>query len=183
LKKIILFVLTFTLLFLSISAVQASQVESSQVEAGQTIMWTFNLANGDKFSGSLSISGGSGDDINFKVTDPQGTVIVGLGRVSQGRSFEFTAQQAGAYTFNLDNSFSIFSSKMVSLSYDVTPAPTPTPTPFFNLGGGDNGGISLVTAGVIAAVIVVVLIIVVAVVFSRKKAHSHSGQPLPPPPP
>jgi hypothetical protein len=183
-KKIIIPILALLLLSLSMSFVSASQVETTQVSAGTSQTLTFNLSSQDRFSGSLSISGGSGNDIDFKVTDPQGTVIVGLGRVSQGRSFDFVAQQSGAYTFYLDNSFSIFSSKTVSLSYDVV---SPTPSPFLFGGNGDSAGSPLGYLFIIALIavviaIVVIVAVVVAVHVSRKQKAAPSHLPPPPPP-
>lgn len=101
---------------------------------------------------------------------PQGTTIVGLGRVSQGRTFDFTAEQSGAYTFHLGNTFSILSTKTVSMSYDIT-------HPFL---GGINGNSLLIP--IIAVLIVVVLVVVaLAVALTRKNPHSkhthHRHQP------
>jgi hypothetical protein len=182
-KKIIIPILALLLLSLSINFVSASQVETTQVSPGTSRTLTFNLVSQDRFSGSLSISGGNGNDIDFKVTDPQGTVIVGLGRVSQGRSFDFVAQQSGAYTFYLDNSFSIFSSKTVSLSYDVV---SPTPTPFIFGGNGDSAGSlfgNLFVIALIAVVIVIIVVVVVVVAVSVSKKQKRAPNNLPPPPP
>ena len=100
--------------------VNASQVQSIQVSPGYEQTLTYNLSSGQTFSGSISISGGSGNDVNFWVTNPQGASILNYGKVSGGTSFEFTAQSSGAYTLHFDNSFSIISSKSVYLTYDVT---------------------------------------------------------------
>lgn len=59
----------------------------------------------DKFTSSLSISSGTSNDIDLWITDPLGNTIVNLGRISQGTTFEFTAQKSGVYTFHFDNSF------------------------------------------------------------------------------
>jgi len=102
-----------------LSLAYATDVQIIQVDALSTKTLIFNLKNGQRFSGSLAISGGSGNDIDFWVTDPMGATIVNLGRVSQGRSFEFTVNKDGAYTFHFSNTFSLFSSKTVSLTFDV----------------------------------------------------------------
>ena len=67
----------------------------------------------------MSITGGSGNDLNFWVTDPTGGVVLNQGRVSQGTRFAFTASTAGGYTLHFDNSFSLFSGKLVTLTYDI----------------------------------------------------------------
>lgn len=97
-----------------------SKVDQFSVDPAHTIVWTANLGQSDQFSGSMSISGGSGNDINFWVTDPAGSVVVNQGRVSQGTSFAFTASMSGGYTLHFDNSFSLFSGKLVTLTYDIT---------------------------------------------------------------
>ncbi len=97
-----------------------SQVQQFSVDPGYSLLWTANLSEGDKFSGSFSISGGSGNDINFWITDPTGGVILNQGRISQGTSFAFTAATSGGYVLHFDNSFSLFSGKAVTLTYDIT---------------------------------------------------------------
>jgi len=172
-RKIVALIIVTCLAF-SVSFVYASQVKTVQVGALQEQMIAFNLGNGDKFSGSLSITGGGGNDIDFSVTDPQGTTIVGLGRVSQGRSFEFTAQQSGAYTLHFDNDFSIFSSKTITLSYDIT-------RPILGgLGGGVADNSLMLIIGAIAIIAVVVVLVVVLT--KRKSTPNNYQQPYPPPP-
>ena len=52
------------------------------------------------------------------------TLLSIIGRIGQGTTFEFTAQESGAYTFHFDNTFSLISSKTVTLSYDISrPSP------------------------------------------------------------
>lgn len=97
---------------------RAAYVHTVHVDALSWATVTHNLNNGQRFSGSLSITGG-GNDIDFWVTDPEGTTILGLGRVAQGRSFEFTAQKNGAYILHFDNSFSWFTAKTVTLTYEI----------------------------------------------------------------
>ena len=69
-KKILFAVLAIMFLILPIVLVNASQVETAQVSPFSSQTWVINLNSGDSFSGSLSISGGSGNDIDFSVTDP-----------------------------------------------------------------------------------------------------------------
>lgn len=108
------------ILFLAVafSLANAANVRSFSVDALSWRELTFNLGNGQRFSGSLSIGGG-GNDIEFWVKDPTGATILNWGRVYSGRSFEFTANKDGAYTLHFDNSFSWFSSRTVHLTYDI----------------------------------------------------------------
>jgi len=171
-KRIVITVLLFSCLVFPIAIINASQVETTQIPALSTETWTFNLNSGDSFSGSLSISGGSGNDIDCRVTDPQGTIILDLGRVSQGKSFGFTAQQSGAYTIHFGNTFSLLTSKTVAVTYDIE-------HPF--LGGGNLDSLSVPVTVIVAGVIIAVLVIIgLVVVLTRNKTKNDY---LPPPPP
>ena len=67
---------------------------------------------GSSIGGLIYIKGGSGNDINFRVIDPQGKTILDLGRISNETSFHFYANKPGGdFTFIFDNEFSVFSSK------------------------------------------------------------------------
>ncbi len=161
----LIIILSLTIPIVAVSFVNASQVQSTQVPAASSQTWTFNLDSGDKFTGSLSISGGSGNDIDFSVTDPKGTTILGFGRVSQGRSFEFTATQSGAYTLHLGNTFSFFSSKTVSITYDIT-------RPLLNTGIGDNSFLLIATV----LIIIMLVVIIIGVTASKRSATRQMPQ-------
>jgi len=169
-KGFILSLGTITILFLVIacSFVNASHVEVVQVDPLTTKMLIFNLNSGQKFTGSLAISGGSGNDIDFWVTDPQGTKVLDLGRVSQGKTFEFTAQSPGAYTFHFGNTFSWFTSKVVNLTYDVG---------LLTVGGVDLG-LLLIIIGVV--VILLIIIVALGVMLYRRKSTAKTKRPPPP---
>ncbi|MEM3382507.1 MAG: emp24/gp25L/p24 family protein [Nitrososphaerales archaeon] len=121
----------------------------------------FNLDQGDIFQGSLSISGGWGNDINFWVTDPQGHTVLNLGRVSGGTTFQFDASMSGGYTLHFDNTFSWFSSKIVTLSYNIETTIMP----------GVPAGITGIFIGLIIVVIVLITIIGYLVIRFRKKTE------------
>jgi hypothetical protein len=106
--------------FVLASPAYASTVQQCNVAAGSQCTLTFNLNNGDSVSGSISVTGGSGNDVNFYISDPTGGQIYNAGRVSGGTSFSFTANSSGAYILHFDNSFSLLSSKQVTVSYDVS---------------------------------------------------------------
>ena len=157
------------LLSVVVFSVKASSVETVQVAPLTEQMLTFNLQTGQKFTGSLAISGGSGEDIDFRVVDPSGASIVNLGRVSHGANFEFTAQESGAYTLHFDNSFSLFSTKTVSLTYDIS---------LPSVLGIDFGQFLVI---IIVVVILLFVIVALAVALNRRKRASKTKQPPPPP--
>jgi hypothetical protein len=103
---------------MSIVPAFSEQVETVVVPAGYTQTLTINLDEGEKFTGSLSISGGN-NDINFWVANPTGDHIIPKQGVSIGKSFQFEAESNGGHTLNFDNSFSLITSKTVTLSYKV----------------------------------------------------------------
>jgi ribosomal protein L40E len=156
------FIIAFFLILGFCVVTFASQVETSNVSPMSETTLTFNLQGGQTFSGSLSITGGSSNDINFHVTNPQGATIVNSGRVSGGTSFSFTAESAGAYTLHFDNSFSLFSSKIVVTTYDVSLSKV--------------GGVDLTLILVLVGVVIIALIAIFSLVAisNRKKNFSPS---------
>jgi len=146
------------LLSIILLSVNATEVEVLIVEPLSRITLTFNLNEGDIFSGSLAISGGANNDIGFWITDPHGNIIVDLGRISHGTTFEFTAKSSGAYTFHFDNSFSIFSTKQVNLSYDIKHPSI-------------NDSILLI---IISIILICIIIPIILVILRRKKAPKES---------
>jgi hypothetical protein len=153
--------IALSLIILS-SFANAANVRTVQVNALSWVTLTYNLDGGQTFSGSLSITGG-GNDIDFWVTDPEGTTILGLGRITQGRSFEFTAQKNGAYILHFDNSFSWFTAKTVTLTYNIG---TPTISGFDPL-------------VLIAIVAIIALIILGAVVYNQQRKKRTTQTPPP----
>jgi len=119
-RKISFTILTVFLLALLIPLAYADEVKTLNVDAGHEMIFTINLSGGMNVKGSISVTGDSGDDIDFWISDPTGNKISGLGRVSQGTQFEFTANQDGAYSLHFDNSFSLLSTKNVIITYEAT---------------------------------------------------------------
>jgi hypothetical protein len=159
----VLVVAFFISTFSHISAVQVSPLTEQ--------MLVFNLDSGQKFTGSLAISGGSSEDIDFRVVGPQGATIVNLGRVSHGATFEFTAQQSGAYTFHFGNSFSLLGTKTVSLTYKIGIA----------IFGIDLGFLLTLVAVVIATIVILLILLILAMKLRRRKQRVETNQPHPPP--
>ena len=114
----IIILLISAFLLISINSVEGSEVESFSVPEGGVQTFWFNLDSGDSVSGSMSIAGGN-DDINFWVTDPSGQLIIPKQGVVGGKNFQFTAVRNGAHTLHFDNSFSIFTGKVVTLTYEI----------------------------------------------------------------
>lgn len=138
------------LLFLLNSKVTyGAQVDVLNINPGRGQILVLDLNSDDRVKGSLAVSGGSGNDINFWVTDPDGTTILGLGRVNRGADFNFQASESGGYTLHFDNSFSIVSTKTVTLSYDIDRTIIP--------------GISQE-----ASIIVIIVIVAMAILVARK---------------
>lgn len=158
-RKYIFALILVVVLSVILLCANASQVETLQVAPLTERMLIFNLSEGDKFSGSLSISGGADNDIDFWITDPNGNTIVNLGRIRQGTTFEFTAQKSGAYTFHFGNSFSWFSSKTVSLSYDIER--NPLHTPFLSIAIG---------------LIIVAVVLLILILLYRRRAHRKNNK-------
>ena len=96
------------------------------VTAGTTVTKQLTLTGGEVISGSMTVSGGSGNDVIFTVTDPKGLTLVSIDRVSVSADFNFEAKIKGTYQMDFDNSFSFFSDKDVSLTYDITQNKAPT---------------------------------------------------------
>lgn len=111
--------LTITIIVIMPSTLVFSEnVETVVVPAGHVQTLTFNLNEGAKFTGSISVSGGN-HDINFWVANPMGDHIIPKQGVRVGKSFQFEAGSNGGHTLNLDNSFSLVTSKTVTLTYKI----------------------------------------------------------------
>lgn len=152
------------------SFAKASDIEVVSISPMTTRILTFNLNQGQRFSGSLSISGGSGNDIDFWVTNPVGVTILGLGRVSQGRQFAFTADRDGGYALHFGNTFSLISTKTVTLIYDVA----------YDLIAPTVLGISPYSLLAIVLATVIIVVGVLVIVRISRKDKQKITQPLPP---
>ena len=115
-RKVVLTAILF-LLFI-IVVVHATQVKTFQVNPLLDQKMQFDLDRGFRLTGSFSVEGGN-NDIDFKVIDPVGNTIIDLGRVTGETSFQFLTEQDGNYTAVFGNSFSMLTSRTVTISYDV----------------------------------------------------------------
>jgi len=149
--KIGLIVVCFLILQLSIPFVLDNAFAESktfQVRAGEIRTLTFSLGEGDRFEFWISVSGGSGNDVNLRIKDPYDVRIL-QGLVSNQYNSQFTAANSGSYEFEFDNSFSIISAKTVNFSYEIWEKPV--------------GSYGIVGMEWLIIVIVVVVIIVASV--------------------
>ena len=121
---------------------------------------TVGLSSGDSVSGSFSASSA----INFQVTDPNGNILVTYDRIVS-TSFSFSASMTGTYTMTFDNSFSLITSKTVTLDYSVHPAVAGVP---------ENTWLpTLLLIGIVAFVVFLLIVIVFVGVAVR---HSRARQ-------
>ncbi len=150
------------LLFGAIAAgpvVFATNIESVNIPPSSEKLLTVNLTQGDNFRGSISVSGGCSSAVNFWVTNPEGSTILNMGQIKQGTTFEFTAQDSGAYIMHFDNSFSLFSTKAATLSYDISHA-------IFDIG----------VISILVTLIIVVVIVALVVVLLRRQNKQANDQ-------
>lgn len=80
---------------------------------GNAPFLTYNLTSGTVVRANMTISGGSGDDINFYIKNSSGSTVFNPGRVSHTYSYQFVAQKNDSYRVYMDNSFSYISTKTV----------------------------------------------------------------------
>ena len=102
----------------SIETVSAYSTKTITVSAGNKYTLYTDLNTGDKFQVIISVTGGTNNDVDLIITDPQGKTLVS-GRVNQQYSTEINADVTGRYNFEFDNSFSVVSDKQVEFSYQT----------------------------------------------------------------
>lgn len=156
-RKIISFVILCLVLFGSL-AISVQGKEIFTVPNLSQINRNVNLSSGDSVTGSISVSGGLGNGINFFVVDPNGNTIVNYDRTTS-TSFSFSASTAGNYKMTFDNSFSLLSSKSVTLDYSVHSA---------NI-------LSQNTILIIVSLVVVLILMFVGVAVSKRTRTRHQN--------
>jgi hypothetical protein len=155
-----------SLVLLSAFLAFASAAETFTVPNFSIHTVTLDLNQGDTVTGSVSVSGGSGNDINLIIQEPDGSIVATYTQITSS-SFSFTASQKGTYKLIFDNTFSLLTSKSVTLDYSV------------------NSPSSSLIIAVVAAIIIVVVIAAIVVVKKRSKANTTTPATYqaPPPPP
>ena len=152
LKKRQIFLLIFIFTFFCLSVPVEGSTETFTVPPLQEVVRTVTLREGDIVTGKIDVSGGSGNDINFYVTDPDGNTILRYDRASH-TSFSFTATKPGTHTLHFDNSFSIISSKSVVLEYSIKTLIFGIPEDIFYL--------------ILAVILIALIIIIIVTVLKR----------------
>ena len=136
--------------------------QSFQVRPGETKYLVIYLDQGDTIQFSVSVVGGSGDDIDLTIENPN-FETVSKARISGSYNYGFTSDLSGNYKFSFGNTFSIISSKEVEFSYDVTkPAQ----------GGSYSTSSTIVGLVVFIAIIVVPIVVGISLYKKRKKKES-----------
>jgi hypothetical protein len=118
-KKFLLITLS-VILVLSFTTV-ACCLQTFTVPARSTSTVTLPLNQGDAVEGNITVTGGLNNDVNFNITDPNGETVVSYSLVTQ-TPFSFQAETTGDYTLIFDNTFSLLTSRSVTLDYLVKPA-------------------------------------------------------------
>jgi emp24/gp25L/p24 family/GOLD len=120
--KKLLFPLLAALLITSLSvgcsalAGSTTQTQNVTLSAGQYETIPISLNSGHMITGSFAVSGPTDLDIKFSIEDPQGAVVYGPVR-SRSQSFSYDASTAGTYYLYLDNTYSLLTSKAVTVTY------------------------------------------------------------------
>ena len=156
----IVLILCLVLSLLIIPSVYAGS-ETFTVPQSIEVVRTVGLAEGEKVFGSITVTGGSGNDIDFYVTDPNGNTILRYDRATQ-TSFSFTASTTGIFTMHFNNWFSVFSSKSVRLDYSISHLIFGIPQEDFYL--------------IVVVIAAVIIIIAVFVALSRRKTTSQPSE-------
>lgn len=116
--------LILTTLLVAMIGYAKAETETFTVPPAQEVVKTVWLNKGDKVSGSITVSGGTGYDIDFYVSDPNENTILRYERATQA-SFSFTASTTGTHEMHFNNSpraYSVFSSKSVTLGNTISRA-------------------------------------------------------------
>jgi len=92
------------------------------IPPGERWFYTLSVQRGDVVRIELSVSGGKGD-IYFSITDPYGYYVYGPLRVYNSLSYEFKATESGYYYLTFDNTFSLITTKHVSLNIYIKNQP------------------------------------------------------------
>jgi hypothetical protein len=88
------------------------------LKAGQYLTLSFTLNSGDLVEGTFAVLGPTNLDIKFAIQDPSGANVYGPTRSRSG-SFTYRAQTTGHHSLFLDNSYSLTTGKIVTLTYTL----------------------------------------------------------------
>ena len=147
-KKALTILISIALLSFSLITV-CSASETFTVPVSQETDRIINLNGGDTLQGSLIVVGGSGNDINFIVTDNHNNIILEYNHTSV-LNFSFTAQEGGSYTLHFINSFSLDSAKSIMLNYNVA-------------------NMTTIYAIIVTGIAIIVIVIIIVYLYGVKK--------------
>jgi hypothetical protein len=88
--------------------------ESYTIGPGQAQTLTARLGPGGHVEGDVTVRE---NDARFYIKDPQNNVVFDTGRFSGKKEFYFAASTGGFYTLYLDNTYSLFTSKLVLIHW------------------------------------------------------------------
>ncbi|MGD6806991.1 MAG: emp24/gp25L/p24 family protein [Candidatus Bathyarchaeia archaeon] len=155
-KQLTLLALTIVVLLSMTTLASCSQTFTVPSLHDTTIQLSLN--QGDVVTGSLVVSGGLGNDIDFYVTDPQGNSLLSYSRIIQ-TEFSFQAPASGNYTLHFDNTVGLgLLPRTVTLDYNIIQS---------------IAGIARSTFLLIIAIAVVVLIVVAAIILVLLRRSHH----------
>ena len=113
-KSILIALVLLSVLFVP---VVNAKTEIFTVGALSTTTFTFDLNKNQNVKLEFSVKGGSGNEIDIRILDPTGKVIFNRPK-TVSVSVTITAEMDGEYEVELDNSFSLLTSKQVTMTYE-----------------------------------------------------------------
>ena len=116
--KILFLVCLIVLAIISVTACSPSTKTTSEtvnLKAGEYWTSPINLKAGDLIEGSFSVSGPTNLNIKFAIQNPSGANVYGPVQY-RSYSFSYRAQTDGVHHLYLDNTYSWFEGKIISLS-------------------------------------------------------------------
>ena len=178
--------LLFLVLFLvsvSIGVCYAQQYwinETVQVPAGGSTYWSGTLYAGNRLTGTFTV--GSGGDIKFVILDAanyakysggQTYIARYVNQAVQVPQVDFSVPNDGTWFVLLDNSYSAWNSKIVTVTLTAS-------SNSYSTTNDNPSTISTNTWLILALIVVVIVIVIARVVSGRQKKKNYSANPPPP---
>ena len=118
LKVLVIFIICLitTGLLLSCGTQTQTLTKNIDLSAGQYTSIPVNLKTGDLVEGNFTVQGPTNLDIKFAVQDPSGNNVYGPIQ-ARSQSFTYKAKTDGNHFLFIDNTYSLFNSKAVMISY------------------------------------------------------------------
>lgn len=161
-------VITILLVLLSTTPDVFAATERITVSAGDAEVLRFYLEDGDRIKFWMTVSGGSNDDVNISIKNPNGGII-NEGLLKESFNDEILASTTGNYYFEFDNSFSLVSKKFVTFDYEIIKKPVFAPS-----SSGSSAGFVMGIEWIALVALVLAIVIPVAIWKSRKKKADES---------